>query len=328
MTDRIQAPGQRPGSVSFEQVEGRSKTQFEQFASAVRDVFPEQFDGDVSVRRTYKTLKKIQKLMRLRSRLQVFSIVSLVIGLLAGIAQLGMDWLGILTALQLALTGASLAAPAVGLVSLGWAEISLTRQIRTRQESVERDITRSLTHRMLYFGSAQYAIGLGDEGLAITANRLSATIHYWAVDMDKFIKDNNLPDISIIAFRDARLADVKSGLVSGEAFADFFKAMAEWFGNDGSKHLHMRLPLITENSVLHPSFLIPESDRPKGKVLEDVGPIKLVSETLIVPLSPFASNRDSALNPLEFAICLYFAIRRAHIDRIQMRILSGSEHEL
>ncbi|WBQ14330.1 hypothetical protein L2D00_06505 [Hyphomonadaceae bacterium BL14] len=327
MTDRIEDPGQRPGERTFEQGEGHSKTQFEQFSSAVRNVFPEQFDGDVSVRCTYKSFNRIKDLARLRTSLQGLAILSLVTGLISGVAQLGLNWLGVLSAVQIALTAWSVAAPAVGLASLGWVEFSLTRQIRAEYQRVEQAITQSLTHRTLYFGSAQYSIALGDEGLAIKSNRLSSTIYYWAVDMDQFIQDNNLPDIEILPFRNARLADVKSGLVQGEPFEAFFKAMVLWFKEDASGREHLRVPLITENSLLDPSFEPSDSKTKTNKAAEYVGPTRLKSETLIVPLSPFKSNRDSAINPLEFTICLYFAIRRAHIDRIQMRVLSRSELE-
>lgn len=308
-------------AASFEETRTQPDRAFNQFASAVRNVYPEQFDGSLSIRRSYKTFRNIKDLITLRTRFQVLGIISLILGLISGVASFGANLSSLIANAQLYLSIGEYLLLAVGLTSIGYAEFGLRREIRTRVEALEKITTENLTHRTLYFGSAQYSIRLGDEGLHYSANRLSAFISYWAVDLEKFIDQNGFPKIDIAPFRDVRLSDVKSGRADGEEFKEFFTTLTDWFVDDRRPN-SIALPLVTEDSYLHPKFrkTDKESKGPKGSKKPSEGPVRLMSETLIIPLSPFGSNRDSDINPVEFTICLYFAIRRAHLDRIKMRV--------
>lgn len=305
----------------YEDSRGRSDRAFNQFASAVRNVYPEQFDGNLSIRRSYKTLRKIKDVITLRTQFQVLGMISIALGLISGAVSFGAGWSSFIANAQLGLSIVEYGLLAFGLSSVGYAEFGLRQEIRSRIEALEKVTTDNLIHRNLYFGSAQYSIRIGDEGLHYSANRLSAYISYWAVDIDKFIKDNGLPTIDVAPFRDARLGDVKSGRAEGEEFKEFFKALTDWFIDDPDR-LVISVPLVTEGSYLHPKFREYDKQQKSSKkpVAAPEGPARLHSETLIIPLTPFRSNRDSDINPVEFTICLYFAIRRAHLDRIKMHV--------
>lgn len=305
-------------STSYEETRTQPDRAFNQFASAVRNVYPEQFDGNLNMRRSYKAFRRIKDLITLRTRFQVLGMISLVLGLISGVVSFGANWSSLIANAQLYLSIGEYILWAAGLTSVGYAEFGLRREIRTRVEALEKITTDSLTHRTLYFGSAQYSIRLGDEGLHYSANRLSAFISYWAIDLEKFIDQNGFPKIDIAPFRDVRLSDVKSGRADGEEFKEFFKTLTDWFV-EYQRPNSIALPLVTEDSYLHPKFRKAANDK-KGAKKPTEGPVRLKSETLIIPLSPFGSNRDSDINPVEFTICLYFAIRRAHLDRIKMRV--------
>lgn len=304
----------------FEESQARQDSRFNQFASAMRDVYPEQFDGNLTIRRSYKTLREIKDLITVRTRFQIVGMISIALGFSSGLVSLADGWGGMIANAQVAITILEFALLALGLTSVGWAEFGLRRKIRSHIEHLEQVATENLTHRTLYFGSAQYSISLGDKGVRFFSNRLSAFLSYWAIDLDKFIADNGFPTIDVSPFRNVPLSEVKSGRADGDEFNEFFDAITRMFASD-QRPRHISLPLITEGSLLHPDLA--EKDEHKKASRKKIarnknGPISLETETLNIPLDPFITNRDSDINPVEFTICLYFAISRAHIDRINM----------
>lgn len=307
---------------SYEESRTRPDSAFNQFASSVKNVYPEQFDGNQSIRRSYEVLRTIKDLITVRTRFQILGMISIALGLISGLASLGGAWPNLFENAQLVISIAEFVLLALGLTSVGYAEFGLKREIIKEIQSLEHITTESLTHRTLYFGSAQYSIRLGDEGIHFSANRLSAFISYWSVDLEKFIQKNDFPKIDVAPFRDAPLRDVKSGRADGEEFKEFFKSLRDWFVVD-QQPKSIALPLVTEGNLLHPKFRETDEKGKSSKKKLDASknqPTKLESETLIIPLAPFGTNRDSDINPVEFTICLYFAISRAHLDRIKMRV--------
>ncbi len=291
---------------------------YRRFVSGAAKVDPDQFSGDITERRAVDSAQSVETLT---SRAGSFGRLALAGATIGGSIILA-DRLGYTLALEgpprVAIRRLEEIGFVLSLMGIGVFGSILVFAVRRRIKALTERLEAAATHRSLYLGSAQYKIGVGDEGFCVWSNRLSCKIDYHAIDHDLFVEKNALSGIApqtLDRLGGMSLAAIikKSWSTPDEqgACADLHASVDAWWAQRESDHRErLKTGEFEDLVILIPFKINPvwlhrrdqSSTRP-GRFQSRVRQLK--SETLRLPTQALQSTVDSNLSVRELVVALH-----------------------